>query len=94
MAAAEKMVRMAADLYAIRDQMRRLFGAKYHEIIGGYAKSIRHVANERKIDTLAAAIQMSKEAKAMFWDPIIPICLLAAAVEIAEPSSDQPSGDA
>lgn len=90
MAATEQHVRMAAKLYECRDSMRRILGAKYHETMEGYAKTIRHVANERKIDTLAAAIQMSKEAQAMFWDPIIPVCLLAAAVEIDEPSSDQP----
>lgn len=93
MVATEQQVRMAARLYQCRDSMRTILGSKYHETIGGYAKTIRHVANERKIDTLAAAIQMSKEAQAMFWDPIIPVCLLAAAVEIAEPSSDNSEPD-
>lgn len=43
MAANEKMVRAAADLYAIREQMQKLFGVRYHEIIRGYAKTVRHV---------------------------------------------------
>lgn len=86
MSASEQQIRVAAKLYECRNSVRTILGAKYHETIGGYAKTIQHVASERKVDTLVAAMQMAKEMQALHCDPIIPICLMAAAVELAEPS--------
>ena len=81
---AEQIVSIAARMYGCRRTCKSFLGAKYDEVIGGYAKSIRHVATERKIGHLEAAHAMAKEMQALYADPIITICLMAAAVDIAE----------
>ncbi len=88
---AEKLISTANHMYECRRACHTMFGAKYGEIVDPYAKVIRHVAAERGIDTIPAALAMAKEMQALHKDPIITICLMAAAVDIIEPPSS--SGD-
>jgi hypothetical protein len=85
----EKLVGMANRLYECRRACHSMFGAKYAEIVDPYGKVIRHVSAERGIDTIPAAIAMCKEMQALHKDPIITICLMAAAVDIVEPPTPQ-----
>lgn len=81
----EQVVRIGAKMYECRRACHTMFGAKYPEVVDPYAKVIRHVAAERGIDTIPAALAMCKEMQALHKDPIITICLMAAAVDIVEP---------
>lgn len=85
--ATEKQIATANQLYECRRACHSMFGAKYAEIVDPYGKVIRHVAAERGIDTIPAAIAMCKEMQVLYKDPIITICLMAAAVDIVEPNS-------
>lgn len=82
----ERVVSIGAKMYECRRAARGFLGEKFAETMAGYGKTIRHVATERKIDVLPAAIAMAKEMQALNHDPIITICLMAAAVEIVEPT--------
>jgi hypothetical protein len=83
----EQVVSIAARMYECRRTCRNLFGARFPEIMEGYGKTIRQVAAERKIEAIPAALAMAKEMQAVDSDPFITICLMAAAVEIVEPSA-------
>lgn len=91
----EQVVILGTRLYECRRACRTLFGAKYAEMIDPYGKTIRHVAAERGIAIIPAAVAMAKEMQALHKDPIITLCLMAAAVDIVEPLSPaNPNGDA
>lgn len=81
----EQVVSVAARMYQCRRDLKALFGERYAEIVDPYGKSIRYVAAERGIDILQAALAMGKEMQALYADPVITICLMAAAVDIVEP---------
>lgn len=78
---AEKLTRMAAQLYECRDAARSLLGAHYKRDMGGWAMAIRGVAVSDGTTELAAAQKMAKEA-----DGFGAIVVLAAFVEMTEPS--------
>lgn len=81
----EQVVSVAARMYQCRRDLKALFGERYAELVDPYGKVIRHVAAERDIDILRAALAMGKEMQALHKDPVITICLMAAAVDIIEP---------
>lgn len=80
----EQAINIADRLYECRRSMRAILGERYGEVIGGYAKTICHVAEERRIGTLQAATAMAKEMQALYADPIITLSLMAAAVDLSE----------
>lgn len=87
----EQVVSVAARMYQCRRDLKRLFAERYAEIVDPYGKVIRHVAAERGLDILQAALEMGKEMQALHKDPVITICLMAAAVDIIEPESSSGS---
>lgn len=91
----EQLVSVAAKMYQCRRDLKRLFAERYAEIVDPYGKVIRHVATERGLDILQAALEMGKEMQALHKDPVITICLMAAAVDIIEPecSGSSASGE-
>jgi hypothetical protein len=91
----EQLVSVAARMYDCRRSLKSLFADRYAEIVDPYGKVIRHVATERGLDILQAALEMGKEMQALHKDPVITICLMAAAVDIIEPenSSGPSTGD-
>lgn len=90
----EQVVSVAARMYECRRDLKALFGERYAEIVDPYGKSIRYVAEERGIDILQAALAMGKEMQALYADPIITVCLMAAAVDIVEPECSGSSATA
>ena len=90
----EQIVSVAERMYQCRRDLKRLFADRYAEIVDPYGKVIRHVAAERGIDILQAALAMGKEMQALHKDPVITICLMAAAVDIVEPEMTGSSASA
>jgi hypothetical protein len=82
----EQLVGVAARMYECRRTCRSLFGDRFQEIMDGYGKTIRQVAAERNIEILAAALAIATEKQAIDSDPFIIVCLMAAAVEIVDPT--------
>lgn len=83
---AESLVKTANQMYEMRRALRALFGGQYADVVTPYGKVIRHVAAERGIGELEAAIAMCHEMKDVNPDPVITMCLMAAAVDIIEPT--------
>lgn len=82
----EQIISTANRLYEMRRALRALFGERYTEVVSPYGKTIRHVATQRGISEVEAAIQMATEMKKVNPDPVITMCLMAAAVDLVEPS--------
>lgn len=89
---AEKLIDMASKLYECRSACHTLFGGRYDEIVGPYGKTIRRVSAERKIEIIPMAMQMAREMQAVNPDPVITLCLMAAAVDIIEPRPEPTTG--
>lgn len=86
----EKHVRLAAKLYEMRDTARRLWGDKYDERVRSWSKPIRDAQAIMKIDNpLTAATEICK----CIDDAYQKIFLMAAAVEMVEPSFIDNAGD-
>lgn len=72
----------AAKLYECRDAAKTLLGEHYHRDITLLAKRIKSKAAELDCNDLQAAIALAKDA-----DGFQTIVILAAAVEMVEPST-------
>ena len=83
MSATEQQVRIAAQLYDVRDTVRRFLGPEYAERMRGYETVIRAVAEQRGIALLAAAQVIVQEAD---LESFAAVFVLAAAVELVEPT--------
>lgn len=81
----EQMISTAHRLYEMRRTLRALFGERYDEVVSPYGKTIRQVATQRGINEIEAAIRMAQEMKEVNPDPMITMCLMAAAVDLVEP---------
>lgn len=80
----EQQVRLAAQLYDIRDAARQLRGDSYKADMEIYGKVIQTVADREGISVLAAASQLCKRNGLTGFSVIT---FMAAAVEIMEPST-------
>jgi len=78
----ERQVRMAARLYEMRDTARRLLGDKYGDKMAELGGALRQVADLTKREPLSVAIEAARDA-----DGLTQCYVLAAAVELAEPSN-------
>jgi hypothetical protein len=78
----QQKIQMAAKLYDCRDTARRLLGKAFNPKIAEYSEVIKLVMSDKKIDTLAAGIFLSKQSE----NPMTVIMVLAATVEMIEPS--------
>ena len=81
----EQVVRVASQMYDCRRTLRSLFGDRYAANVDPYGKVIQRVAAVRRLDIIPAALAMANEMKAVNPDPMITLCLMAAAVDIVEP---------
>ncbi|HEY1034576.1 MAG TPA: hypothetical protein VGE09_06305 [Pseudoxanthomonas sp.] len=82
----EQRVRMVAQLYEARDQIRKLLGNAYSARMAEYGKAIEAIAAKKNITLLQAGIAA---AKTMQDDgqAYTAIAVLAATVELLEPSA-------
>jgi hypothetical protein len=83
-AATEKQIRMTAQLYEMRDLAKMLLQDRYAARMVELGEVINNVATAQKISLLAAATLL---AKAPTNTPMGAILVMAAVVELMEPSS-------
>lgn len=83
MQATEKQVKMAAELYGMRDKARRLLGDKYKPHMAELGKILTMTAQRDKREPLAVAIEVAKRRNLIGMDLML---VMAAAVELAEPT--------
>jgi hypothetical protein len=79
----EQQVKMAAQLYDMRDKARRLLGDKYKAHMAELGKILKMTADRDKKEPLAVAIEVAKKRKLIGMDLMM---VMAAAVELAEPT--------
>ncbi len=84
MSATEQQVRMAAQLYEMRDTARRLLGERYHDRMKGLGAIIKHESKKRGVSEISAATSLCKERGLLGFDVML---VMAAAVELTEPSA-------
>lgn len=89
MADLAKAVQLTAQMYHMRDTMRSLCGPQYSERVAKWQSAITNVAKGKKLDPLQAAIQLAKAANG---NGFAVIAVMAAYVEMIEPSIDAPQG--
>ena len=83
MQATEKQVKMAAELYGMRDKARRLLGDRYKPHMAELGKILTMTAKRDKKEPLAVAIDVAKKRGLIGMDLML---VMAAAVELAEPT--------
>jgi len=83
MNATEKNVAMAAKLYECRNAARNILGGRYTEKMREYGDAVRAVATEHGCGELEAGIRLANAT----GDGMAAILVLAATVEIIEPSN-------
>ena len=74
----ERQVRMAAQLYDMRDTARRLLGEQYAAKMAELGAVLKTVADKTQRDKLSVAIEAARDA-----DGLTQCYILAAAVELA-----------
>jgi hypothetical protein len=85
----EQHVKLAAKLYECRDSCKNLWGSKWREVISDNTKFILAHMKKYGIDNeLKAAHQLINQVKDMDGAEIFTMKILAAAVELIEPSED------
>jgi hypothetical protein len=88
MIADERQVRMAARLYEMRDTARRLLGDDYTGKMAELGLALKTVAEKTGRQPLAVAIEAARVAHGLTQ-----CYVLAAAVELAEPSNKTPNDE-
>lgn len=78
----ERQVRMAAWLYEMRDTARLLLGEGYAGKMDELGAALKTVADKTQREPLSVAIEAARDAHGLTQ-----CYILAAAVELAEPSS-------
>ena len=83
MQATEKQVKMAAEMYGMRDKARRLLGGNYKTHMAELGKILKMTAQRDKKEPLAVAIEIVKKRNLIGMDLMM---VMAAAVELTEPT--------
>lgn len=83
---AELVVGVAAGLYQARDSVRGVLGERFASVMANHAVLIRRVAEAKGIELAAAATLLAEEATAN-QAPFVAAQMLAALVEMTEPST-------
>jgi hypothetical protein len=78
-------IQLAAKLYDCRDSMKSLFGDEFEAKTKPYRERLQAFSERRKIGILDAALIMAKDLAAAGHENAV-LLLLAAAVELVEPS--------
>lgn len=76
-----KQLRLAADMYQRRDDMRRLLGARYQEQVSVAQAVLTGVATERQLPLINAALELAKEMTQAGAPPDLIICALVEECE-------------
>jgi hypothetical protein len=84
MSAQEKQVRMAAQLYEMRDKAKRLLGDKYTAQMTELGRILRMTADRDQSSVLKVAVDICKKRELVGMDLLL---VMAAAVELTEPST-------
>lgn len=79
-------VQISGKLYDCRDTAQRFLRTRYKPTMDSLSHNIKRVAEVKKCSALEAATLLGNEAK--FDDPILSVMILAAYVEMVEPSAD------
>jgi len=79
----QQAVRIAAKLLEARQAARDLFGARYHEKVKPYMEIVQQAAKNREVSNLDMAEQMARDLVDAGKSPLM---VLAAVVELTEPS--------
>jgi hypothetical protein len=74
-------INSTSKMYECRDAAKTLYGSKYAARMEEYGDAIKAVARSKQCSELQAVILMAKEV-----DGFARICLMAAYVELVEPS--------
>lgn len=85
--ATEKQVRMAAQMYQMRDHARRVLGDKYAAKMAEFGRILKMTADRDGKSVLQVATEVCKKAGATET-----ILIMAAVVELTEPSPALDSG--
>lgn len=85
--ATEKQIKMAAQLYDMRDKARRLLGASYKPHMAQLGKILKMTAERDKKEPLAVATEIAKKRGLIGMELML---VMSAAVELAEPSEATP----
>lgn len=83
MTATEKQVKIAANLYEMRDKARRLLGDKYKPCMAELGRILQNTARETGRGTLETALDICKRRNLVGMDVML---TMAAAVELTEPT--------
>jgi hypothetical protein len=83
--AAEQQVKMAAQLYDMRDKAKRLLGERYKPHMAELGKILTMTAERDGKSVLAVATEVAKKRDLIGMDLMM---VMAAAVELEEPSHD------
>jgi len=89
MNATEQHVAMAAKMYECRAAARRLLGDKFNQQMDERARVVRAVAKRDNCNEIVAGATVIKEAGLQGMDALL---LMAAVVEMTEPSNCEGSG--
>lgn len=81
MQATEQHVDMTAQLYAARRSARIILGDRFEPVMVDLGRALKQIADAKKVSVLSAAILAAKGSSGMQA-----VQILAAAVELAEPS--------
>lgn len=80
--ATEQQVKMAAQLYDMRDKARRLLGDKYKPHMAELGRILSMTADRDKKSVLQVATEVCKKRELIGMDLLM---VMAAAVELTEP---------
>lgn len=83
----ETQIRIAAQLYDMRDKARRLMGDNYKRHMAELGKILKMTAERDKKEPLAVAMEIAKKRGLVGMDLML---VMSAAVELAEPSEATP----
>ena len=86
-----KQIKMAATLYEMRDTARRLLGDKYAAMCATYGEILQDKATSGKKTPLEIAIAICNKPDTLAMQTIF---IMAAAVELIEPSNDKKASNA
>jgi hypothetical protein len=82
--ASERQVKMAAQLYDMRDKAKRLLGANYKPHMAELGRILTMTAERDGKSVLAVATEVCKKRQLLGMDLLM---VMAAAVELTEPSN-------
>lgn len=85
----EQQIKLANKLYQCRDAVKKLYGKEWKEAIAFHSRLIKACMLKHNIDNeVKAAMHLADEYKHMTSSSVFNMKVLAAAVEIIEPTKD------